>query len=244
VGYKVKIGETMSYERVCGIYAVENLINGKIYIGQSRNAYSRRREYFHGRCHNEYLSRSIALHGVENFSFRIIEECSLELLTEREKYWILFYESTNPSKGYNMTFGGEGVKPTLELSKKLSLLRTGRVIGPEWRANLKKAAQDRMWITNGTQSTLVSRDSDIPTGWQQGRPAASQEQKRKTSEAMKAIYLQPLTEARRTSIIKSAKSRIGKKLSQATKDKISKSHLARRAAREAEVVDIEAQESI
>ena len=31
--------------------------------------------------------------GVENFMFEIIEECSSDKLTEREKYWTDFYKA-------------------------------------------------------------------------------------------------------------------------------------------------------
>ena len=45
-------------------------------------------------------------YGIENFSFEVIEECSLEQLNEREVYWIAYYNSFNKEKGYNMTPGG------------------------------------------------------------------------------------------------------------------------------------------
>ena len=41
------------------------------------------------------------------FNFIILEECSSNLLDEKEKYWIEFYDTTNPEKGYNLTTGGQ-----------------------------------------------------------------------------------------------------------------------------------------
>lgn len=54
-------------------------------------------------------------YGINNFNFEIIELCSDDnnLLSEREKYWIDFYNSYET--GYNETRGGEGLfkyKPT------------------------------------------------------------------------------------------------------------------------------------
>lgn len=85
------------------IYKTTNLINGKIYIGQDRN---NNPKYIGS---GKILHFAIQKYGLENFNKEIIEECnSLELLNEREKYWIDFYKSTNRSIGYNITMGGTG----------------------------------------------------------------------------------------------------------------------------------------
>lgn len=96
----------------CGIYKIENLINHKVYIGQSCNIEKRKEIHFialERNCHqNEYLQRSYNKYGIENFSHEIIEECSEELLSEREIYWINYYDSYN--NGYNLTEGGYGIR--------------------------------------------------------------------------------------------------------------------------------------
>ena len=75
-----------------GIYLIKNNINGKVYIGQSTNIYERWSE--HKRIAKNDLTIKYPLYlamrkyGIENFTFSIIEECSQELLNEREIYWI------------------------------------------------------------------------------------------------------------------------------------------------------------
>ena len=98
---------------MCGIYKIENLINGKKYIGQSVDIQYRFRnhksESFNPKSnsYNTALHRAIRKYGIENFSFDVVEECSQEELCEREIYWIDYYGSFG--KGYNLTSGGEGV---------------------------------------------------------------------------------------------------------------------------------------
>ena len=94
---------------ICGIYKIENLINHHKYIGQSVNIISRWREHrtsAQDENQTNSLYQAIRKYGLENFSFEILEECSRDLLDEREKYWIKFYNSY--FDGYNETIGGQG----------------------------------------------------------------------------------------------------------------------------------------
>ena len=88
-----------------GIYKITNNINGKIYIGQSRHIKSRWSDHKH--CHKDTpLYNDMWEYGIENFSFDVLEECEIEELNEKEKYWVSFYDSHN--NGYNLTPGGGG----------------------------------------------------------------------------------------------------------------------------------------
>lgn len=95
---------------ICGIYSITNNINGKCYIGQSIDIYSRWRSHKkHSQWQTEKskaLYQAFCKYGVENFTFRIIEECPRDNLDNREKFWIAYYDSYN--KGYNMNKGGQG----------------------------------------------------------------------------------------------------------------------------------------
>jgi group I intron endonuclease len=94
---------------------------------------------------DSHLYRAIRKHGVENFSFEIIEECSEELLNERETYWINFYESWDSKKGYNKTHGGtRGVVFTAETRKKLSEARIEYLADPEHRRKIGKQSR-KIW---------------------------------------------------------------------------------------------------
>lgn len=89
------------------IYKITNLINGKVYIGQSKNPEKRFLEHIYGK--NNYKSiihMAINKYGIDNFSFEIIEHMT-ENYNEREKYWISYYKSNDKIFGYNITDGGE-----------------------------------------------------------------------------------------------------------------------------------------
>ena len=95
----------------CGIYKIENKLNGKIYIGQSINIERRWKDHRKAinSCGEEYkypLYQAIRKDKLENFSWDIIEECSKNELDEKEKFYIKEYNSFVPY-GYNLTSGGQ-----------------------------------------------------------------------------------------------------------------------------------------
>ena len=107
----------MAREKICGIYKIENLVNGKVYIGQSVDIYARwvdhKKESQPKGKLNYPLYRAFRKYGVEHFSFEILEKCSEDELNDRERYFIEFYRSYikwENSNGYNQTLGGEGTR--------------------------------------------------------------------------------------------------------------------------------------
>lgn len=92
-----------------GIYKIENKINQNVYIGQSNNIEMRWKQHkINIKNGSQTIYKAIRKYGIENFDFSILEECPLEKLDEREKYWIEYYNSYE--KGYNENLGGQGVR--------------------------------------------------------------------------------------------------------------------------------------
>ena len=83
-----------------GIYKITNLINNKIYIGQSVHIERRWKEHCF-KSSNSQISNAIQKYGKDNFKFEIIELCEKEFLDIREQYWISYYNSIIPY-GYNV----------------------------------------------------------------------------------------------------------------------------------------------
>ena len=89
----------------CGIYKITNKTNGKAYIGASTNIEDR--WYNHNHHRNQRMYQIMDKYGGNgNFTFEIIEECSVEELRDKERYYIKLYDTKVP-KGYNLTGGGE-----------------------------------------------------------------------------------------------------------------------------------------
>lgn len=119
----------MKKEKVCGIYCIENLINGKKYVGLSRNINQRlcnHKTHLNGGYHiNEHLQSSWNKYGKENFKFYIVEVCNENVLKEREIFYIKEYQTSNRLYGYNKTSGGDGIKDISdECANKISIAET------------------------------------------------------------------------------------------------------------------------
>lgn len=90
------------------IYILRNVINGKIYVGQTQNPPQRKASHFYEARRNNprRLYAAIRKHGEDNFMFEVIEECTDDVVNEREQHWVTQHDSYNYEKGYNMTPGG------------------------------------------------------------------------------------------------------------------------------------------
>ena len=86
------------------IYCVTNRINGLKYIGQTNNM---KRRWYSLCCNNnnQTITKAIQKYGKENFKMECIEKCHEDIVDEREKYWINYY-NTYEGKGYNEHVGG------------------------------------------------------------------------------------------------------------------------------------------
>lgn len=89
------------------IYKITNLVTNKIYIGQTNGSIKHRFATHKWNAKNgikNYLYNSMRKYGIENFIIEEIEQCDNNILNDREKYWINFFDSCN--KGYNLSIGG------------------------------------------------------------------------------------------------------------------------------------------
>ena len=77
---------------ICGIYCITCTVNGKQYVGSSKNVQRRMWMHKHNAKHNNtsspLLYEEMRLYGLESFIIEILEQCSEKDLLMREDYWI------------------------------------------------------------------------------------------------------------------------------------------------------------
>ena len=106
-----------------GIYKITNTINGKCYIGQSVNIHKRWTNHKsvynnpNANGYDYYLYRSMRKYGIENFNFEVLEECKVEELNDREKFWISKFDSYK--NGYNSTIGGDSASHSMKITPEM-----------------------------------------------------------------------------------------------------------------------------
>lgn len=137
--------EEQKYKNDIGIYKIINLINGKVYIGQTKEKFQRRfwlhRWKLRNNSHdNTHLQRAWNKYGENNFVFEVIEVLTEEDIDEREKFWIQYYR--NKTGCYSIQDGGQPVNLNKYVSEE-SRKKTGeknrqRMLGSKLSEETKK----------------------------------------------------------------------------------------------------------
>ena len=83
-----------------GIYKITNQLNNKFYIGQSVHIETRWAEHCQPGAQSK-IAQAIKEYGKENFTFEVLEECSVTELDQKENYYIALYNALGDN-GYNV----------------------------------------------------------------------------------------------------------------------------------------------
>lgn len=94
------------------IYIIRNTINSKVYVGQTKvSVETRWQEHLrHAKYGDQVINRAMRKYGVDKFYIETLEICNIDVIDYREMYYIDLYDSTNKSKGYNVSIGGKTPK--------------------------------------------------------------------------------------------------------------------------------------
>lgn len=123
-----------------GVYTITNIINNKIYVGQSINIKLRLNQHKSdlktGRHPNIFLQRAWNKYGSENFLFEVLVECEEIFLYSEENYWCNTLNATNKDFGYNLRSTSNSIqfRHSIDSKRKMSESRKGRI---PWNKNKK-----------------------------------------------------------------------------------------------------------
>lgn len=143
-----------------GIYKITNLINNKVYIGSSALDYKarfRQHRYLlkNNKHFNTHLQAAYNKYGEENFKFSIVEYCDVDVLYEKENYYIKEYKSTDITFGYNKGFaiiGTLGYKMSPEAKSKMSAAKKGTTMHINTKKAIIEANKKRVYKSGHKQS--------------------------------------------------------------------------------------------
>jgi group I intron endonuclease len=201
--------------KICGIYRIVNMVNGKSYIGKALSIYSRWQVHKYHLRKNTHHSRKLQnawnKYGEHNFRLEIVLECNQDSLLASEEHAITSYDSYH--SGYNCTLkagkDATGIKRSEEFKSGISKRNKGRIVSEESKERMRAAKLG----TKASKETLI-------------KMSKSQTGKKLSSEHRAKIG---------KSVAKSVKSgsdrggwKLGTRHSEETKKKISQTKLKRR----------------
>lgn len=132
----------------CGVYCIKNKVNDKIYIGSSRNMYTRIRRHVNDlrrNAHqNNHLQRSYLKYGEENFQVCILGCCCFENVVISEQYYMSMLNSTDINFGYNIVPKADSSAMSEETKRKISVAHTGKKLSEEVKKKMSESRKGRI----------------------------------------------------------------------------------------------------
>jgi group I intron endonuclease len=109
------------------IYGIVNRVNGKIYIGQTKQGYLKRfKQHLCPKDKSVLLQNAIKKYGRNNFVCELLDVAySQDLADAKEKMWIYLLQTFKHENGYNLSMGGKIGQFNEETLAKMSASKIG-----------------------------------------------------------------------------------------------------------------------
>lgn len=159
-----------------GIYKITSP-TGKVYIGQAVDIVGRKKKYSRLSCKKQpRLYNSLLKYGYSAHTFEVMEECKVEELNVRERYWQDFYNVLGKN-GLNCkltTTVDKSGQLSEQTKKRIGLANKGKIRSQEFKDNITKTSTGRVAWNKGLKMpeevklrNSLSNKSRVP--WNKGK---------------------------------------------------------------------------
>lgn len=184
-----------------GIYKITSP-QGRIYVGQTVDFEKRKSSYRRGHSTSQRrLYNSINTYGYSQHIFEVVEQCSIEELNTRERYWQEYYDVLS-EKGLNCKLTKVGDKSGVhseETKKKQSKANIGKTIPQDTRDKISKTLKGTVPWNKGATG-LYSQTEESNTKRSTSGKVASTVAKKVVQYTKTGEYIQEWSSARQVGI--------------------------------------------
>lgn len=235
--------------KIQGIYKIKNLINNKIYIGQSIDIIKRFEQHKTNikKQYNHPLYNALRKYRIENFEFIILETVNdTFLLNKKEQQWLDHYKAYDRNYGYNLRPKAESNKGLIinqKIKDKISKSIKNLWKDPIYRKNNKCSSETKKKLSSANKGRKLSEEHKNKISFAKSGKKQSKQHKLNRSNSRKDYKTSDETKLK-ISIANTGKVRTietrkklsllntGKKLSEETKRKIAKTHIGKKQTKE------------
>ena len=158
-----------------GVYKITNLVNGKVYIGASKNIEKR---WWGHRRGLTTIAEDRQTFGLDNFKFEVLLECPEDMLCQWERDMICLYDSDDPEKGYNSP-----------KDRPYSLKASESLKGHKpWNTGIPRSDEQKRKISEALKGIPFSEEHNRKISGAKKGHKFSEEHKRKLSESQKGKH--------------------------------------------------------
>lgn len=139
-------------QKVVGIYGVEDVKTGNIYIGHSRDIGKRWSNHASKFKDNKYLYKKLQNaynEDCKRIKYTILEECKKSELKEKEDFWMKYIQKIDGWTLINIQQHG-GASKTVKDTSKMKIAQTGESNGHCTKLDEEKVRQIKIYQKNGT----------------------------------------------------------------------------------------------
>lgn len=153
------------------IYLAKNLVNSKVYVGQTWKTLKNRRGHHHRSKDCMLFSRAIHKYGRGAFVWSVLDRAdNQEELDQLEVKYILQYNSTNRDFGYNIKEGGLGGRHSEKTRLKISRSKGVKDIyakkeGKTQRFFTQSEAAEKLNLSRKHISNILNNKRKTIEGW-------------------------------------------------------------------------------